>query len=228
MKTLSDSSGIYQLSPFGSNILVAFSGREFSQDRREEFLSRLQLSAPAFFLKQVHGNRILEITPETQDTSCEEGDGLMTQTNTPLGIRTADCMPVFFADQDQKVVALIHAGWRGLHQGILEKAVHLFKENYGVTKEKIRIFIGPFIRTCCYEVGDEFCSYFPETCAPQKGRKPHMDLYKEALRRLKKEGISAFHILDSEICTACQNHLFFSARKEKTENRIFSVIQIKG
>ena len=228
MKAFSGQPGIYQVNPFGDQILVAFSGRQFPKDCRDEFLAALYLKpSQVFFLKQVHGNRILEIDSKTQDTNFEEADGFITQTKSALEIRTADCMPVFFADQDQKTIGLIHAGWRGLHQSILEKTVQIFKDRYQIKPEKIHVFIGPSIRACCYEVGEEFCGYFPETCSAETGEKPKMDLVQEAEKRLAGAGILKHQITDSAICTVCQNHLFFSARKEKTENRIFSVIQIK-
>ncbi|MSR78084.1 MAG: laccase domain-containing protein, partial [Candidatus Omnitrophica bacterium] len=181
MKIVSSFPGVYRSHFLGEKILIASSGRQYSKDKRDQFLGALSLDpSRTFFVTQVHGNEIVEVDEKTSDTSSLQADGLITSVpGFGIGIRTADCLPVFFASSDQTVIGLAHAGWRGLHQGILEKMVKLFRGSYFIEAATIRILIGPAIRSCCYEVGEEFCGYFPETCASSTGSKPKMDLVRE-------------------------------------------------
>jgi polyphenol oxidase len=89
------------------------------------------------------------------------GDGIMT--NVPgvlLSIRTADCMPVILVDVKQRAVAAVHAGWRGTLSRIAEKGVGEMRRRFGSRPEDIRAALGPSIRGCCYEVGEEVRDQF--------------------------------------------------------------------
>ena len=95
-----------------------------------------------------------------------QGDALMT--NEPgilLAVRSADCVPVFLADPENRAVAAIHAGWKGMLEGIVEKTVGEMRRIFGTQPRSVLAAIGPCIRACCYEVGEEvesaFCGRFP-------------------------------------------------------------------
>ncbi|MGH9355473.1 MAG: laccase domain-containing protein, partial [Terriglobia bacterium] len=84
------------------------------------------------------------------------GDALLT--NEPgilLTVRAADCLPVVIADPKRRVIACVHAGWRGLLKRIVEKSVGEMRRIYGCEPRDLLAALGPSIRSCCYEVGPE-------------------------------------------------------------------------
>jgi purine-nucleoside/S-methyl-5'-thioadenosine phosphorylase / adenosine deaminase len=96
-----------------------------------------------------------------------QGDALIT--NEPgilLAVRSADCVPVLLADPDNRAVAAVHAGWKGMLEGIVEKTVGEMRRIFGTQPRSVVAAIGPSIRACCYEVGEEvesaFCGRFPK------------------------------------------------------------------
>jgi YfiH family protein len=96
-----------------------------------------------------------------------QGDALITQEpGVLLSVRGADCMPVLLADSRRRAVAAIHAGWRGALAGIVEIAVGEMIRIFNSNPNDLLAAIGPSIRACCYEVGDEvvnaFCGRYPK------------------------------------------------------------------
>ena len=82
-------------------------------------------------------------------------------TNQPgvmVTVRTADCVPVLLHDPVQRVVAAVHAGWRGAVAGIVPKTVALLVNRFGATVERLRMAIGPSAGPCCYEVDEPVLS----------------------------------------------------------------------
>jgi YfiH family protein len=89
------------------------------------------------------------------------GDGLMTaEPGILLTIRIADCLPVLLVDPQRRVVAAVHAGWRGALARVIEKAVGDMRRAFGSDPQKLIAALGPSIRACCYEVGEEVVESF--------------------------------------------------------------------
>ncbi len=110
-------------------------------------------------LSQIHSDIIhaIDATP----VRALRGDALITATpNLLLAVQTADCIPILLADPEHRVVAAIHAGWRGTLKRIAEKTVGRMRMLYGTRPEKIIAAIGPGIGRCCYEVGPEVVKEF--------------------------------------------------------------------
>ena len=220
----------YVLPFFDHQIIAASSSREFDRAHYNHFLERLGIPPESLQLvKQVHESEIIYTDgSEKLDASCE-ADGLITDMRrVAIGIQTADCIPVFFWDAVQKIGGIAHAGWRGVKAGIIPKMIEEFRGSFDSRPSTIQIAFGPAIRACCYEVGDEFQDYFPEhyqkAASEARGR---ADIVGAAKDQLLKSGLLSSQIFDSEICTVCQNQRFFSARREKTSERILSVLYIK-
>ena len=101
------------------------------------------------------------------------GDALITATpGVAVAVATADCLPVLLADPENRVVAAIHAGWRGTLKRIVEKTVGLMRARFGTQPRKLWAALGPSIHVCCYQVGPEVIhefhsqfSYAPELFA---------------------------------------------------------------
>lgn len=224
-----DKIGVYLLDCFGTSVIAGFSGREYTKDIYPQFLADCRASKKFAILKQVHGADIVFVDGKTLPSPDFQADALITQTpGITLGIQTADCIPVFYWDPKHKAAGLAHAGWRGLHAGIVEKTLRQMNARFGTSANDLQIAFGPSNRLCCYEVGEEFASYFPEQYhTGYKGSaKGHVDLIARAAKVLTGEGVEEKNIFDTGICTACSNGRFFSARKENTENRILSILQI--
>lgn len=172
---------------------------------RKSFIRKYPFAGWAL-CEQVHGNAIETIhAPFTGETVFPRADGLITRCNSvALGIFTADCVPVFFADRTMCIVGAAHAGWKGVRAEIVPRMIGIMVKDFAVAKKDIIVSLGPHIRSCCYD---------------------RMDLDKEIVRQLHNCGIAAEHICVAPWCTADHTDLFFSFRKEDgTEKRLFSVI----
>jgi polyphenol oxidase len=105
-------------------------------------------------MKQIHSDiiHVLRAAPEHPLS----GDGLVTDVpGLLLAAKTADCVPVLIADPKRRVVGAFHAGWRGTAKRIVEKGVGVMRRDFGSDPANLHAAIGPCIRACCYEIGDE-------------------------------------------------------------------------
>lgn len=152
-----------------------------------------------------------------------------------LGIMTADCQPVLFADTKAGVVGGAHAGWKGALGGVLEATIEAM-EALGATKDNITAAIGPSISQRAYEVGPEFLDTFLDESdtntrffANGKGDRYQFDLIGFGLHRLRAAGIS--HAEWTGHCTYSDADRFFSYRrcvhkKQADYGRLISVISL--
>jgi len=89
------------------------------------------------------------------------GDALITnQPGRLLAVQVADCLPILLADPERRVVAAVHAGWRGTLAGIVKKTVGRMRQEFGSDPKRILAAFGPGIHRCCYEVGREVVDHF--------------------------------------------------------------------
>jgi YfiH family protein len=159
-----------------------------------------------------------------------EGDALVTAVpGALLTVRTADCIPVLLADERRRVVAAVHAGWRGTLQDVVGVAIRSMRERFSSRPEDLRAAIGPGIGACCYEVGREvavqFKELFPERDDLDGGTK--LDLAEANRRRLLAAGVPAARISIAGLCTCCRPEEFHSYRRDGTRaGRLISAIRI--
>jgi YfiH family protein len=152
--------------------------------------------------KQVHGVRIVDVMQPQQ--ACGEADGFYTeQPGILLTVFTADCLPIVFSHRQGKAVAVVHAGWRGLLNGIIEQMAARINQQSN-TQDWVAS-IGPAIGACCYEVSEELVTEFrrgldlPPTLISPSYR--HLDLPAIAFAKLTQAGFSAVDFAGS--CTLC-------------------------
>ena len=119
-------------------------------------------------LRQVHSDivRVIDRPGGARPTERLPGDALVTAIPClVLTVATADCLPVLLADPEHRVVAAVHAGWRGTLKRIVEKTVGAMRRQFGTDPARIVAAFGPSIQACCYEVGreviEEYRSQFP-------------------------------------------------------------------
>ena len=114
---------------------------------------------PLITLRQIHSDLIYSVSKPPQEQLV--GDGLITDTpGFLLAIQTADCLPVMLVDIKRRAVGVFHAGWRGTVKRIGEKGVGEMRGCFGTRPRDIKAAIGPGIRSCCYQVGEEVRTNF--------------------------------------------------------------------
>ncbi len=187
---------------------------------------------------QVHS---AEAAVVTGPWPCEERprvDGLVTRTpGVALGVLTADCGPVLFADAQAGVIGAAHAGWKGALTGVTTRTLEVM-EALGAERARITAVIGPTISQAAYEVGPEFPARFTEAdpanaryFAPSS-RPGHalFDLPLYLADRLRAEGVGL--VVNLSLCTFSDEQRFFSYRRathrhQKDYGRLISAIALK-
>jgi YfiH family protein len=175
-------------------------------------------------MRQVHGDGLLDVT-ETKAKEVGEADGMVTrERGTYLGVLTADCVPILLVAPERKVVAVVHAGWRGTLAGIGAKMVRLLGEKYGLDPSAIEAALGPSIGACCYEIQDDVArpllaewGALAESSVEQRHGKRFVDLRRLNRGILEEAGIAPAAIFESGPCTSCAAGEFFSYRRERAE-----------
>ena len=137
-----------------------------------------------------------------------------------LKIKTADCLPIFFMHKDHSFFGVVHAGWKGLKDGIIEKSIHFIKKNVNDFKN-IEVFIGPSISKKNYEVQKEFIGYFGSDFIEKIDNKLFCNLKGIAKYQLRKFGLK--NIIDVNQCTY-ENINYHSFRRDKTSKRMIGLI----
>ena len=244
----------------GDNVLnlgaVEWDSRENVEENKRRFQAALgALDLQLISLQQIHSDviRSVDSAPARQykgDASVTRRPGLL------LGVRTADCAPVLLVDPKKRVIAAVHAGWRGTLQRIVTKAVGQMQMEFACRPQDLLAAIGPAIGGCCYEVGTEVASAFAAkfTNAAQffdelrTGDEPNplqwlnrmppghqpppknvlLDLPEANRLQLLEAGLLARNIFVSDLCTACRVDFLFSYRREGAHSgRLMSVIGIR-
>ena len=192
-------------------------------DRRRELYA-----GPWAWNHQVHGAAVRSVScPETIDRNNGFAADALVTTNSgiALSVVTADCAPVVFWSASGNGVAIAHAGWRGLVEGVLENTVqHLRKA--GV--DNIGAQLGPCIHPCCYEFGPELDALVERYGEPVRGissaASPSFDLPTAVDIALTRVGVSVDH--HTTHCTACAPTPYFSHRARADRARLVSVVWI--
>lgn len=170
------------------------------------------------WLKQIHSGKVLR----SKSAGLQgEADALITTSpELWVSIRTADCLPILLADPTARVVAAVHAGWRGTVEEIAARAVFEMVA-LGAELSSIHAAIGPGIGWCCFEVGPEVSPHFGaegKTC---------IDLAEANERQLLDAGLNLDNIWVSKECTKCNAELFHSFRRDADQaGRMVSAIRI--
>jgi YfiH family protein len=204
-------------------------------------------SGNIFTVKQVHGDNICIINSSLRGTHPVDGshhsslpieaDAIITNIKAlPIGVLTADCLPIILADKKGRVAGIIHAGRIGTSLEISKKTAGKIKEIFDIPSLDIIASIGPGIGGCCYEVDEKSMNPFKERFAywreigiQRKDGKWMLNLKKANKIQLMEAGLKYGNIITLEFCTSCNNDRFFSYRREgKGVGRMTSFVAIKG
>jgi polyphenol oxidase len=176
--------------------------------------------------RQVHGSALL-----THDAIAGgihlsgPADGHISRTPAQvLAVTVADCVPVSIVEPDNRVVALLHAGWRGTAAGILEAGISAVCQHAGVEPHRLWAHFGPAICGACYEVGPEVHSALGLSTPHQKSP---VDLRAVLAARAIEAGLQATAVSHSIWCTRCDASCFFSYRAGDAERQV-GLLGVRG
>ena len=216
--------------------LGARCGDEPGRVARNRQLLAAEVGRPIRWLEQVHGARVVEVMAAAGDddpvAAPATADAQVTRArDVALGVLVADCLPVLFADRVGDMVAVAHAGWRGLAAGVLENTIALMRSR-GSGVDLIA-WLGPCIGPTAFEVGDDvraaFASQDPRAAAHfRPGARPGKwwaDLPALAVERLQGMGVAAIH--RSNACTVSDSDRYWSYRRDGECGRMAGVIWLQ-
>lgn len=201
-------------------------------ERDHERLARAVGLSGLASMRQVHGCAVRLAQDAGVAADC---DGVLTaRPDVGCVVHTADCVPLLLWASDVNVVSAVHAGWRGTLQEVASAAVSRLIRDQSAAAEALHVAIGPAIRECCFEVGDEVVDAFVSAgrdrdaiSKPGPRAKRHVDLIGDNLRQLEALGVRREHVYDCGRCTSCDNDLFYSYRREGAGvGRVMGVIGV--
>lgn len=193
---------------------------------QRELLDGLEIrTEELFFLRQVHSDTtVVASGPRPTGRTHPEADGVIWYREGffPV-VRTADCVSVLVVSPTSRTAGLFHAGWRGTCHRIVEKGLGLLLGRTRLPAGELVAAIGPAMRGCCYQVGEEVKAAFADqghdTDALWTG--DHLDLIAANRAQLEAAGVEQIH--DSGLCTGCNGDAFYSWRREETDQRIWTL-----
>lgn len=187
----------------------------------------LELPAEPLWLDQVHGSRLIHASEHARGVV--QADACWTQRQSEVCVvMVADCLPVLMAASDGRMVAALHAGWRGLAAGILERSVQTLLRA-GLAAHEVQAWLGPCIGQEHFEVGPEVRAAFVQThpnaaSGFERGGDDrwHADLQLLAALRLRHCGIRRIHA--DACCTYADARRWFSYRRDGQSGRMAALI----
>ena len=215
-----------------------------SSDKKKNILKNLEIvsskinakSKKIILLNQVHSNKFYYIDKNSKfNNNKYKGDALITdKRNLPIAVLTADCAPILIHDEGRKMIAAIHAGWKGAYKDIVKKVVK-FMIKKGCTPQNITVAIGPCISSNNYEIKEDFKKKFIKkdknniVFFKRTKNKNYFNLNKYIHFQLKSLNIKKVDIINKDTFNTKNN--FFSARRsiscnENDYGRNISVIMI--
>lgn len=191
---------------------------------------------------QVHKDKVMEVDAYdrgkgiVKKTDIRDTDGFITnKSRVALVTFHADCVPVFYLDPTTKAIGLVHAGWKGTVEKIGRKTLEKMIKSYGTDPSEVLIGIGPSIGQCCFEVGKEVIEIVDDSF--EKSNKYYykkdndkymLDLWELNRDQLIEMGVKEENITVSNICTKCNNDIFFSHRGDNGKTgSLAAIIELK-
>ena len=199
---------------------VSFRGREAAA-HEAHLASALNVGADAVVtVKQVHGRAISIVEPGVAMAPAEADAIVSLDPARAIAVRVADCVPILLADRQRRVVAAVHAGWRGTCAGAALATVETIRE-LGVDPGDLVAALGPSIGPCCYEVDDKvrasFLSATPDAAvwfAESGERRWMLDLWPANVDQLASACVPECAIHTARLCTKDHPETCFSYRRE--------------
>jgi YfiH family protein len=183
--------------------------------------------------QQVHGAAAAIVSAVDGGQIIEGVDGLITADPTVVvTVHAADCVPILLAAPSRGIVAAVHAGWRGLAQGVLGETVRVMIRQLSCPADELLAAIGPSIGPCCYEVDAPVIAQFrrwpwwQDVIAANARGRWQLDLRAATRSALISSGLRPEHMETVALCTKCRTDLFFSYRRDGTTGRMAGLIAL--
>ncbi len=191
--------------------------------------------AQPVLLRQIHSARVLVLdeapaAPPEADAAATRRPGLA------LVIKTADCLPLFLVDPEQRAVAAVHAGWRGTSRRIAAEAVAAMIRAFGTRPLSLQAALGPCIGGTCYEVGEDVAVPFRRdpsfaalfTAVAGRPGKYLFDLRAANRAQLEIAGLPPENIHEAGGCTHCDPRLLSFRRDRRSDLRLFNFVGLRA
>jgi YfiH family protein len=202
-----------------SNIKAFFTTKTFVNnydDINDALNKELNISKDKIYLPiQKHTNKIHILESDHEPVVA---DAVITDLKYVLiGVLVADCVPILIYDNTRGIIGAVHAGWRGTAKQILKETLTTMKEEFGCITEDISVAIGPSIRQCSYEVDEDVNNAVQKATGKgdyysRQGNKYFIDLSSANRIQAFHMGIPQQNIWQSEDCTFCNPHKYYSYR----------------
>ena len=207
---------------------LSFRGERADDDRRRLAAAMGVAGADLVAVKQVHGRTVYVVSPQAERPATSEGgvnpveaDAIIsTDPARAVAVFVADCVPILLADRRHRLVAAIHAGWRGTCAGVVTSTLETIRD-LGVETSDLVAAIGPSIGPCCYQVDGRvrtaFLGMTPDAVAwfSEDGvERWKLDLWQANVDQLESGGVAPNAIQVSRMCTADHLDTCFSYRRE--------------
>lgn len=191
-------------------------------------------------LRQCHSNGVVCLDRFAPENPPAEGDALIThRSGLLLAVQVADCLPVLIVDKARRVLAALHAGWRGILAGIVPRTLEAMQSRFACDPRHCLAVIGPSIGPCCYEVGQDVAAPFEEAFpgrpelwrdlqSPGRALSPGtgpsvdpgnsrrmLDLSAACRCQLETAGLPDKSIFSHPPCTCCNRDVFYSYRADR-------------
>ena len=210
----------------GGGIQAGISLKKFPYsppEDRKKIVSLFELNPEQIVIPvQTHSNNVVICT---ESGGISNTDGMITNEKLVLTIQVADCIPVYLVDHVAKIIGLLHAGWRGIANGIVLNGIQKLIQ-LNSNPQNVIVFLGPSIRKCCFEVGFDvarkFDSFF--VCNGRKGGRM-VNLQGIVHSQLMESGVNQNKIIDINECTFCLGEKYHSFRREgKSAGRMIAIL----
>ena len=227
--------GGYSTPPFDSFNLATHVTDDIAHVTANRQLLQSNLPGQPLWLNQLHSNNIVDAAHCAMDSNAD--GSYSTEPNCVSVVLTADCLPLLLCNQQGTVVAAVHAGWRGLVNGIVEQALTKVMAAGDCSAEQLLVWLGPAIGPGKFEVGEDVRQQFllksPDSskvdacfvALKNNKNKYFANLYELARIRILHQGIE--NISGGNYCTYTEQQRFFSYRRNGQTGRMASLIWLE-
>lgn len=198
-------------------------------ENRQQLTAQLNLPSPLCWLEQTHSTRLIKIVDDSKQGVEADAAWTVQQRQTCV-VMTADCLPVLMTNKQGSFVCAIHAGWRGLCDGIIEKSLTEICNELNIDSRDCLIWLGPCIGKNAFQVGGEVRDEFiAQDAQAVTAFTVYQDRYLADLHQLARLRLAPFNVAEitaSEQCTFSEPTLFYSYRRDGKTGRLATLIYI--
>lgn len=208
--------GISQKSDGSMKINSLTDNQQFSENRKSFFKKSGIDITKTVCAYLTHGTNVALLNEKNEGQIIPDTDGLITNTKgVILTVTLADCIPVFFCDNQKNIIGLAHAGWKGVVHNISKAIVEKMRSEFGTQASDVSVYIGPHIQQCHFEVKEDLASLFDKEFLIKTPEKMTINLLGALKKQLLALGIKSENISSNKECTYCESSKYFSYRRDK-------------